>query len=86
MTPVIVYFQYLIVKFTKMGQRLFDLVNDRPATWRTELLFFTIMCIFLIHYFLDIFLYLYPFLYLYGLREECPSDYQNYGMEIILAY
>ena len=55
-----------------MGQRLFYLVNDKPPSKKTDCLFASICGIFIVHYFLDMFLYLYPFLYLYGFRQECP--------------
>ena len=68
-TPINMYFIYLVIKFCLMGLRLYGLVNDKPSSKVVKSIFIAIGSIFVMHYQIDIFLYLYPFIYRYKLVE-----------------
>lgn len=69
-----------------MGVRLYNLVNQSPAGCRVKSFFKMLAMFFTVHYSLDIFLYMYPFIYLYGLELECPTQYVAIFMQVVLGY
>lgn len=71
------YFCFLAIKFCLLGMRMSKALREGENLTGPYTIFITLAILFNIHFMIDCFLYVYPYIMLYGKKEVCWPGYSD---------